>query len=89
MKNLILGLVMVGALGAALVFVPSEYETVSEVIEIEKEVTPEWATDEEAVQAAQDVIERKRAEAELKAVQGEIEALRVREEALEKQLGQY
>ena len=39
------------------------------------EVHPDWSTDEEAVAAAQAVIDRKRAEAELEVVQGQIEAL--------------
>ena len=53
------------------------------------EVHPDWATDEDAVRAAQDVIQRKEWEAELNAVQSEIEALEGREAELEKNLGAY
>ena len=53
------------------------------------EVHPEWTTDEEAVAAAQAVIDRKSAEAELEDVQGQIEALEARETELEKELGSY
>lgn len=53
------------------------------------EVHPEWSTDEEAVAAAQAVIDRKRAEAELEDVQGQIEALEARETELEKELLVY
>lgn len=35
------------------------------IVEVEKEVQPDWATDEEAVAAAQAVVERKRLENEL------------------------
>lgn len=50
---------------------------------------PEWAQDEEAVQAAQDVIKRKEQEAELHDVQSQIDALEAREAELEKELGLY
>ena len=61
-------------------------------VKIEKEtveVHPDWSTDEEAVAAAQAVIDRKRAEAELNDVQAQIEALRARETELEKELLVY
>jgi len=66
---------------------------------VEEETLPEdWL--EEAEKAHQAVIDRKRAEAELEAVQGEIEALRAtftaqedellqKEQQLEKELGTY
>jgi len=62
-------------------------EVQKEVLEVE--VHPEWATDEDALRAAQDVIQRKEWEAELNTVQGDIEALRARESELEKNLGTY
>lgn len=45
--------------------------------------------DEDACKAAQDVIDRKAAEAELSDVQAQIEALEARETELEKELGSY
>ena len=65
----------------------STMEVQKEVLEVE--VHPEWATDEDALRAAQDVIQRKEWEAELNTVQGDIEALRARESELEKNLGTY
>ena len=62
-------------------------EVQKEVLEVE--VHPEWATDEDAVKAAEDVIQRKAWAAELNTVQGDIEALRARESELEKNLGTY
>ena len=72
-------------------------------VKIEKEtveVHPDWSTDEEAVAAAQAVIDRKRAEAELEAVEANLEALRAtfneqedellqQKQQLEKELGTY
>lgn len=71
----------------ALVYLPSETEVNNNTIEVE--VTPEWAEDAEAVEAAKSVIQRKEWEIELEGVQAEIEALKVREEQLEKDLGLY
>ena len=59
------------------------------VEEVIVEVHPEWAEDEDAVQAAQDVIRKKELEAELSVVQSDIEALRARETEIEKELGTY
>lgn len=64
------------------------------------EVHPEWATDTEAVEAAQAVIRRKELEAELNATEANFEALTAQYEAdkatyeqkkeeLEKELGTY
>jgi len=65
----------------------STMEVQKEVLEVE--VHPDWATDEDALRAAQDVIQRKEWEAELNVVQGDLEALRARESELEKNLGTY
>ena len=71
-------------------FLNEPTEAVNVKVETETvEVHPEWTTDEEAVAAAQAVIDRKRAEAELEDVQGQIEALEARETELEKELGSY
>lgn len=76
-------------------------EVMNEKKEIQEvEVQPEWQTDEDAIKAAQAVIDRKRTEAELKSVQGQIEALEAtykaemaalveQETNLEKELGSY
>lgn len=56
---------------------------------IKEEVHPEWATDEEAVKAAQDVIKRKELEAELEVVQSEINSLVEKRKTLETELEQY
>lgn len=65
-----------------------------------QEVTPDWASDEEAVKAAQDVIRRKELEAELNALEVNFDALTATYEAnkasyleqktnLQKELGSY
>lgn len=53
------------------------------------EVHPEWATDEEAVKAAQDVLRRKELERELDDVQAQINALSDQRDAIEEELEQY
>jgi len=89
MKPLAIGLgigaIVMGV--TVLTLVPSVTEVKQNTVEVE--VTPNWADDEDAVRAAQEVIQRKEWEIELNAVQSEIEALRVREEQLEKDLGTY
>jgi len=67
----------------------TEVKNVVEEVIVEIEVTPEWAEDEDAVQAAQDVLRRKELQAELRAVQSDIEALEARETEIEKELGTY
>ena len=68
--------------------------------EIIVEVSPEWATDTEAVEAAQAVIHRKQLEAELSALEasfeattatyeGEKSAYKDNKERIEKELGTY
>lgn len=57
--------------------------------EVIKEVTPDWATDEDAVKAAQDVIRKKELEAELQQLQSEVEEREVRITEIEKELGTY
>jgi hypothetical protein len=46
----------------------------TETLEVIKEVEPDWAVDEDAVKAAQDVIRRKELEAELSALEANFEA---------------
>ena len=78
----------------------STYETAVVKEEVIKEVHPEWATDEEALQAAKDVIRRKELEAELESLEANFAATTATYEAeraeyverktqLEKDLGSY
>jgi uncharacterized membrane protein YqiK len=62
-------------------------ETATTTMEVVEELPEDWL--EEAEAARQAVIDRKRAEAELNDVQAQIEALRVRETELEKELDLY
>ena len=71
----------------AAVLIPSE--TYSTVVEKEVEVTPEWAEDAEAVEAAQAVIRRKELEAELELLNSEISTRQERVTEIEKELGTY
>lgn len=68
-------------------FIPSVSETVSNTIEIEKIVTPDWATDEQAVEAAKAVIRRKELTAENEEIQIQIDLLEKRQAEIEKELG--
>ena len=60
-------------------------ETIEKIVEVE----PDWASDPDAVKAAQDVIRKKELEAELEDVNTQIETLLERQESLEKELGTY
>ena len=76
----VLGIAVLGVVGA------SQFGSSTEVIKINKEeieVNPNLhlLEDEDAVQAAKDVIRRKEAQLELNAVQGNIEALKSTYEA--------
>lgn len=58
-------------------------------VEVTKEVTPDWASDEEAVKAAQAVIRKKELQAELSTVNEEIKAKQAKKTEIEKELGTY
>lgn len=60
-----------------------------EKVEVTKEVTPDWASDEEAVKAAQAVIRKKELQAELATVNEEIKVKQTRKTEIEKELGTY
>jgi hypothetical protein len=66
-------------------------ENVLEITTIEKEVevTPDWASDKEAVEAAQAVIRRKELESELETLNSEINTRKERVDEIEKELGVY
>lgn len=69
----------------------SMLEVINETRIVEKEVVrePDWATDQEAVEAAQAVIRRKELEAEETRLQGQIEALESELEAVQRELGTF
>ena len=89
MKTLLIGLgigaVVMGVI--ATVVIPSTMEVEKETIQIE--VTPDWAEDTDAVEAAKSVIQRKAWEIELEEKSGEREVLDDEIENLEKLLGTY
>lgn len=60
-----------------------------EEVEVTKEVTPDWASDEEAVKAAQAVIRKKELQAELDTINEEIKVKQTRKTEIEKELGTY
>jgi protein subunit release factor A len=91
MKLIAIGIIALGVIIGGVLFVPSVSDVVTKTIEIEKtvEVTPEWAQDEDAVKAAQDVIRRKELEAELAILQSEVTEREARITEIEKDLGTF
>ena len=89
MKTIIIVAVGIAAfMGVSFLLDWNNYDVVvekEEVIIIEE--VPEWANDEEAVEAAQAVIRRKELEADKNRLEGQIEALESELEAVDKQLG--
>ncbi len=61
----------------------------SEVVEKVIDNTPEWAVDEDAVKAAQDVLRRKELESQLESINMEIDTLSSQKTEIEKELGTY
>lgn len=84
---MIVGVVALG--GAAIGFYNNQpYEAV----QVEKEtieVHPDWASDQDAVEAAQAVIQRKAWEADKERLEGQIEALQSELDEVDKALGLY
>lgn len=98
MKTTIIAVVIVVMMGLAVTYKNSDpisyVKSTSEVVQVE--VTPEWAKDEEAVKAAQDVIKRKELEAQLKEKDAQIleaeaslKALKEERKGLATELSQY
>lgn len=90
MKSLLIALVMIGVIGGITYFSllldkPVQYAAERVVTET-VEVTPDWAEDPDAVQAAQDVIRKKELEAELKNLEAEVAEREARIEAIEREL---
>ena len=80
-RNALMAIVIIGV-GAGLVFsiitgnkTPYEREQEVKTNIQEVEVTPEWATDEDAVKAAQDVMRKKALTQDINALDGEISTL--------------
>ena len=99
-KKTIIGILIVVIVGGVVSQTGTEEVFTKIETEVIKEVTPEWATDEDAVKAAQDVVRKKALEAELKALQAsfasstaafeaEKESFLKREVELEKEIGVY
>lgn len=61
----------------------------TEVIEKEVEVHPDWATDEDAVKAAQAVIRKKELEAELTSLDAQIKELQTKRKSVTDELTTY
>lgn len=96
MKKLVIFLivVLVGVVLAAFVvdmtWLKSQLkETVYIKEEVEKEIHPDWAKDEEAVAAAQAVIRKKELQKELESLNAEISVLENKKTEIEKELGTY
>lgn len=77
MKTITIAIVVVVMTGLAVKYFGTEtvtYVKEGVTMEVIKEVTPDWASDEEAVQAAKDVIRKKELQAELETLDMEIKA---------------
>lgn len=88
MKNLTIVAGMALIVGGIVYFAPGgsiEYVTNTETVE----VMPEWAENEEAVEAAQAVIRRQALEAELATLETEVAERQSRIDEIEKELGTY
>jgi hypothetical protein len=90
MKTITIALGLVIVMG---VLVSNTYGTKTEVIQQRAtttiEVMPEWAEDEDAVKAAQDVIRRKELEAEKAELEAIIASTSNRIDEIDKELGVY
>lgn len=88
-----IAIAIVGGMWALVTFIPNETSVMNErgdnVITKEVEVTPDWASDEDAVKAAQDVIRKKELQAELEVLTSEVAEREARITEIEKELGTY
>jgi hypothetical protein len=101
MKFIIVAMGLVAVMGVAVTYIPSVTEVNKiETEEVIKEILPEWGSDEEAVEAAKAVIQRKAWESELEALEAsfgsstatyeaEKEVYLEQKKELEKSLGLY
>lgn len=88
MKTLIIALGIVAVMGV-IMEVSFNGETLIQKQTVVEEVVPDWADDEDAVKAAQDVIRRKELEAEKKLLESIVASTTGRIEAIDKELGFY
>ncbi len=99
-RNAIIAVIGIVVLGGIVLNLDSTTEYVRETVTETVEVHPDWASDTEAVEAAQAVIRKKALEAELNATEASFEALKAQYEAdkaeylekkeeLEKELGSH
>lgn len=89
MYKFILAVGITAAMGVVAI---TNFGSTTEVIQGERvieEVTPDWASDEEAVKAAQDVIRRKELEVEEARLVGEITSKQDELDEVRKELGTY
>jgi len=86
-KSIIIGVISVVVMGILLSYwevIENAFDTsvsYQKAETIEVQVHPDWASDEEAVRAAKDVIQRKAWEADKERLEGQIEALQTQYEA--------
>lgn len=99
-RNILIGVIGLTVLGGILFNLDSTAEYVKETVTETVEVHPDWATDTEAVEAAQAVIRKKALVAELNALEANFEATEAQYEAdkatylekkegLEKEIGSF
>lgn len=91
MKSIIVAVLATALIGGIYSLSTKDFSTVykAEVIEKVIDNTPEWAVDEDAVKAAQDVIRRKELEAELELLEAEVSERETRITEIEKEIGTY
>lgn len=83
--TLILGGIYIKSLDGGVIYATNDGATTT----TETIVEPDWATDEEAVEAAKAVMRRKELEAEETRLQGQLEALESELEAVQGELADY
>ena len=88
MKLIVIGIIALGVIGGIIYNLPATDVVFKErVVEVEKAVHPDWATDEDAVKAAQDVIRRKELTAKNQEIEQQIKELEAQQAEIEKELG--
>jgi hypothetical protein len=80
---IVVGIILAGQFGSV-VSVENE-----RIVEVEKEVTPEWASDEDAIKAAQAVIRKKELQAEEERLVAEIKERQDTLDGVRKELGTF
>ena len=83
---IVVGIILLGQIGSVVKVGNDER---IEFREIEKEVTPDWASDEDAIKAAQAVIRKKELQAEEERLVAEIKERQDTLDGVRKELGTY